>query len=1767
MERRRPILSITLIVAVVATTLTALPTTPAQALPVDEDSTTGVHIQTLPDPLDATFPGQAQGVATAINDSALTLLIRSNPIGRPHQVWPGIGYPTADIGCPFCASNPNFELADVNDAGLVAGTWNNSAGTTYPFVWSEADGFTQLPLPPGATGTSGATVTGIDAAGNITGTFLANTDTCDNPFANTCSFFGRRAGDGSYTLSVIGDFGLFATDVGGTTVVGNGWTWTQAGGVIDLEGVGRAINENGQIAGQIDAGDGSVGAAAYWASPTSAPVEIGTLPGDSQSFATGINEAGQVVGWSSTSSDPAADRRAFHFDPQSGVLQDLGTVAGSSTAEAQDLNDTGLVVGSAGGRAVIWDLDGGYDIDYPPEVVFEPIPAVPAGDLLSFQPQISDVEGDRYTADWQALPSGAEGDPDSGLLTWQTAPGDEGDFPVTLTVTQDSEPRNTLTVEFTLRIATPVTLDPIGDQTAPVGEELRFTADSSGATNATYRAISGTPNDPGPLPDGATMTSAGIFTWTPSESQVGDHVVTVIVEDRRTPGIADSETLTITVEPAPSPDTAPSISPIGDLAIDELTEIVVTPEVIDTEGDAYTLTWTGVPPGAVINGIYTWTPTEAQGPGSYEITVRATQDDDPSLFDQHTFTITVNEVNRPPELEPIDNQAVVANSTLHLVATARDADLPEQPLSFAIWGEEVELPAVQGIAIDPVSGAITWTPNDDQVGDHVATVEVTDGAGGSDAVTFAIRVSPDPGNLPPVIAPIDDVTVDEGTLVTIEPVVSDPDEDPFELDWGEVPEGAVINGIYEWIPTEAQGPGVYPITLTATDDRGGTTTRSFTITVDEVNEPPAIDPVDDQSVEAEAPLTFTVEASDRDIPVQDLTFSLQDAPTGAGIDATTGDFSWTPTSDQLGAHVFDLVVSDGVDTATQQLTVTVTAPEIVTDLFVDRFERVAADPDGDGDILSVTDATFEVGYGASPDHDDAPDAQLTVTFDAEELGIGNGVGFFVTDPGPCTIATSPDRGLTCDLGPLEAGDRGTLAFTIRPQLIRLSEPAPYDADIELTARIDTSVTDLRSGSDADQNNQRTIADVVRVRQADLRTILRRPVPLFGALDPVFVGETTSFEVVVDNLGPDRAADTQVEVEWADAAWDLAAAPAGCTELAASFTCDLGDIEDGEQAPTVSFALTETGASLTSHRITAAASSAASDRVPANDTMTLDPDPVERTSDVDVSLELLSGGEGGTTRPREQVTYRATVRNDGPHDSSQTDLVIGFVGHYGGEVTVIDGGGCDSIDGSFPFVAQGLSCDLGLLPAGSFAFATVVFTVEVPLDEQDPWVVSANASTTSVDPDTTNDRTTLGLSVDATEADLLLLPGFLGDPPTATVVEREATWSFVYANGGPDTALAPVLTVEITGETDATVAGPDCTEHEPTATTTMLTCDLEDLPFTIGGGTDTAVVTLSSATTGPISVEASISHPGTDPDTTNDTLGWSLTILPDPGGPATGPLLIDQPTIDPGQDLDIEGSGFDPGSPVPATLFSDPTELGQYLADETGTVATTVTIPADTAPGAHRIVLTGVDPEGNGVILAATVCVSTCADQDTDGDGLTDLEEETLTGTDPGDPDSDGDGLVDGLDTSWLDAHVASVPASSFRWGRLGKLLLRLRLAVLGVTLHQARWDDGLALIDEAASRADGCGARPDRDDVLRDCDTQTEFRTRLELLRRNVAEQVGAAERVVPFGIELPTDLAGPVSERESVVPRWLATQDLRDAAMGRHAHRPQPTRLHPPAG
>jgi hypothetical protein len=83
--------------------------------------------------------------------------------------------------------------------------------------------------------------------------------------------------------------------------------------------------------------------------------------------------------------------------------------------------------------------------------------------------------------------------------------------------------------------------------------------------------------------------------------------------------------------------------------------LTFTATATDADDPANTLTFSlegTVPSGAGITagGVFTWTPTEAQGPSDYSITVRVTDNGSPALYDEETINVHVNEVAVPVNL-------------------------------------------------------------------------------------------------------------------------------------------------------------------------------------------------------------------------------------------------------------------------------------------------------------------------------------------------------------------------------------------------------------------------------------------------------------------------------------------------------------------------------------------------------------------------------------------------------------------------------------------------------------------------------------------------------------------------------------------------------------------------------------------------------------------------------------------------------------------------------------------------------------------------------------------------------------------------------------------------------------------------------------------------------------------------------------------------------------------------------------------------------------
>lgn len=91
----------------------------------------------------------------------------------------------------------------------------------------------------------------------------------------------------------------------------------------------------------------------------------------------------------------------------------------------------------------------------------------------------------------------------------------------------------------------------------------------------------------------------------------------------------------------------PYFSPaIDDKTVNEESNLNFTVTAIDPNGDPLTYAATGLPAGATFTPAtrtFDWTPTEVQGPGSYDVTFSVT---DGSLFSYEVITITVYEIHK-----------------------------------------------------------------------------------------------------------------------------------------------------------------------------------------------------------------------------------------------------------------------------------------------------------------------------------------------------------------------------------------------------------------------------------------------------------------------------------------------------------------------------------------------------------------------------------------------------------------------------------------------------------------------------------------------------------------------------------------------------------------------------------------------------------------------------------------------------------------------------------------------------------------------------------------------------------------------------------------------------------------------------------------------------------------------------------------------------------------------------------------------------------------
>ena len=519
-------------------------------------------------------------------------------------------------------------------------------------------------------------------------------------------------------------------------------------------------------------------------------------------------------------------------------------------------------------------------------------------------------------------------------------------------------------------------LGTIGNRTVQVGNTLTFTVTATDADlPANLLTLSSSV-----LPTGATFDSTtGVFSWSPTAGQTGDTPLTFTVTDNGSPQLSDSETITITV--TAEANQAPVVNDQTFVVAENSANGTVVGTIVATDPNvgqllSYALTGTAfavnpttgqitVANSALLN--FETTP-------SFALTGTVTDNGTPSLNDTAVITINLSDVNEAPVLGAIGNQSVNELAPLAFTASATDVDAG-QTLSYSVDAAALAL----GMTINATTGQFSWTPTEAQ-GPGVYNVTITVADSGTPQLTDSetIQITVNEVNQNPVLGAIGDRTVNEGATLTFTINATDADLPANTLTFSanNLPSGATFDAAtrtFSWTPTEAQGPGVFTgITFSVSDGQGGTASETIQITVNEVNQAPVLGAIGNRTVQVGNTLTFTVTATDADLPANQLTLSSSALPTGATFDLNTGVFSWTPTAGQTGDTSLTFTVTDNgtpqlVDIET--ITITVTAvtenrnPDAVDDTATTKKNQqvavnvLANDVDPDGDALSITAVT------------------------------------------------------------------------------------------------------------------------------------------------------------------------------------------------------------------------------------------------------------------------------------------------------------------------------------------------------------------------------------------------------------------------------------------------------------------------------------------------------------------------------------------------------------------------------------------------------------------------------------------------------------------------------------------------------------------------------------------------------------------------------------------------------------------------------------------
>lgn len=636
---------------------------------------------------------------------------------------------------------------------------------------------------------------------------------------------------------------------------------------------------------------------------------------------------------------------------------------------------------------------------------------------------------------------------------------------------------------FTVTVAanTPPTISEIVDQTTAEDTPLtgiEFTIGDAETADGDLVVTASSSNTtlfpPGSITLGGSGANRTIL-LNPAANEFGTATITITVTDAH--GGETTETFVVTVTAVNDPPVIDAIANQTVAMDDAIVDLPITIGDIETDAAALTLTGSSsntalIPNSNIVfggsgaNRTVTITPAPGQV-GTATITVTVTDADGGTAT--RTFQVTVTGSNSPPTITPISDQTTDEDTPLTGIAfTVGDAETPEGDLVVTATSSNTDLIPNSAITIsgEDAERTITITPAANQSGTATITILVDDGNGGTVTETFVVTVNA--VNDLPTITSIADQTINEdtstaGLAVTIGDVETPVDELVLTASSSNtdlIPNeniaiiGSGANRTIVVTPAPNQS-GSATITLTVTDADGGTTTETFVVTVNPVNDPPvAVN--DTYTTTEDTTLTISnpsagVLANDSDPENEALTTVLVLAPnSGQLVLNADGTFTYTPALNFTGSVTFQYRARDASGALSEIATVTINVTGVN--------DPPTATADGytvaTGNTLTVSAANGVLANDADPDAgttltavlvSSTSNGTLTLNADGSFTYVPNpgftGTDSFTyrasdgelqSDPVTVTIAVSatPNMGEPIIVGPTSGVRAQTLTFLL-----------------------------------------------------------------------------------------------------------------------------------------------------------------------------------------------------------------------------------------------------------------------------------------------------------------------------------------------------------------------------------------------------------------------------------------------------------------------------------------------------------------------------------------------------------------------------------------------------------------------------------------------------------------------------------------------------------------------------------------------------------------